>query len=99
MNIFKKLQLIFVFILCISLTMLFVACDPGDEPPTDPSITITFETNGGSTVASDVLDAEFLMPSAPTKEGYYFDGWYFDASLTQYASNVSILAKTESFTL
>ena len=100
MNIFKKLQIILAVIVCLSLTVLFVACDPdnGDTPP-DTSITITFNTNGGSDVASDVLDAEFIMPATPTKSGYVFLGWYFDSACTQPASNASILAKTESFTL
>ena len=100
MNIFKKLQIILVVILCLSLSMLFVACDPGDgDTPPDTGITVTFNTNGGSSIASDVLDAEFIMPSKPTREGYVFVGWYFDQGFTQSASNAEILAKTESFTL
>ena len=101
MNIFKKLQIILIVILCLSLTMLFVACDPdddGDTPP-DNTITVTFNTNGGSTIASDVIDADFIMPAVPTKEGYIFLGWFFDEALTQSATNGAIIAKTESFTI
>ena len=101
MNIFKKLQIILVVILCLSLTMLFVACDPDDDGDTPPetTITVTFNTNGGSTIASDAIDADFIMPANPTKEGYIFLGWCFDEALTQYATNAAIIAKTESFTI
>ncbi|NTW71228.1 MAG: InlB B-repeat-containing protein [Eubacteriaceae bacterium] len=46
--------------------------------------TITFETNGGSTVAP--ITVEFNTPAEPptepTKEGYDFSGWFTDTGLT-----------------
>jgi uncharacterized repeat protein (TIGR02543 family) len=47
--------------------------------------TITFETNGGSTVPSITLNFGELVtaPADPTREGYIFNGWYVDANLTQ----------------
>lgn len=63
--------------------------------------TITFDSRGGSAVASQTVNAGDLAvkPTDPTKEGFYFDGWtrdewgvieyYFNepvsASLTLYA--------------
>ncbi len=47
--------------------------------------TITFNTNGGSTVApiADVLYTQAASaPTGPTKEGYDFGGWYTDSGLT-----------------
>ena len=47
--------------------------------------TITFETNGGSSIASitgDYGDA-VSVPSDPTREGYTFNGWYADVNLTE----------------
>ena len=45
--------------------------------------TITFETNGGSTVES--IQVPFneiaIQPENPTKEGYSFIGWYLDSGL------------------
>jgi uncharacterized repeat protein (TIGR02543 family) len=65
--------------------------------------TITFETNGGSNIASitgnygDAVSA----PNNPTKEGYTFNGWYANSNLTQSttvpttmpAQNLTIYAK------
>ena len=47
--------------------------------------TVTFETNGGTTVnALSLTEGEPLpMPSVPTKEGYTFDGWYADAAFAE----------------
>ncbi|MBO5504895.1 MAG: S-layer homology domain-containing protein [Clostridia bacterium] len=46
--------------------------------------TVKFETNGGSKLSSvQVFDKQKLtLPTAPTKDGYTFAGWYTDADLT-----------------
>lgn len=46
--------------------------------------TVSFESNGGSSVAPirDVaLNSKITQPSNPTRSGYSFDGWYKDALL------------------
>lgn len=45
---------------------------------------VTFDVDGGSSVtAQTVLDgAKALLPTAPTKDGYTFDGWYTSAEFT-----------------
>lgn len=47
--------------------------------------TITFNSNGGSAVASITKPAgtSISQPSNPTKEGHTFNGWYSDSELTQ----------------
>lgn len=47
--------------------------------------TITFNSNGGSSVATiQVRDGALPnMPTNPTRSGYRFDGWFTDADLTQ----------------
>ena len=53
---------------------------PEKEPE---KYTITYETNGGSAVASQLVEerAAMLPPSNPTRTGYTFAGWYYEADL------------------
>lgn len=48
------------------------------------SYSVTFNTNGGSTIAKETVEANSVLekPTAPTKEGYDFAGWYTDKELT-----------------
>lgn len=57
--------------------------------PTTEKVTITFNTNGGSSVASQEIDkgTKASEPTAPTKAEtdsvtYTFEGWYTDETLT-----------------
>ena len=45
---------------------------------------VTFESNGGTTVASETVahGVAVTEPAAPTKTGYNFAGWYSDSALT-----------------
>lgn len=47
--------------------------------------TVKFESNGGSAVPDETAryDATFTEPTAPTREGYDFAGWYTDATLAE----------------
>jgi len=60
--------------LIITMSLVFMACG------TTLSLTITFDTNGGSAVQSITTDgkSEVIIPADPTKVGYTFDGWYLD---------------------
>lgn len=54
-------------------------------PEGTTTLTVTFEENGGSVVADmDDLsyDVAISAPTAPTKTGYTFAGWYKDVALT-----------------
>ena len=44
--------------------------------------TVTFESNGGSEVASKQTIGYVARPTDPTKEGLEFAGWYLDSELT-----------------
>ncbi|MGE8037593.1 leucine-rich repeat protein, partial [Lysinibacillus sp. NPDC093692] len=48
------------------------------------SYIVTFDTNGGSAVSSQVVGYNELVkaPSTPNKEGYTFGGWHKDEELT-----------------
>lgn len=49
--------------------------------------TVRFETNGGSSIESQVATEKDVIDSikAPRKEDFVFDGWYLDAELTTVA--------------
>ena len=46
--------------------------------------TVTFDSQGGSTVSSQTVEESGLVtePTAPTKEGYTFSGWYKESGCT-----------------
>lgn len=52
----------------------------GGETPEPTTYTITFNTNGGGSIAPITIEAgaTITIPNAPTREGYTFDGWYTD---------------------
>ncbi|KOP71417.1 hypothetical protein AMS59_18520 [Lysinibacillus sp. FJAT-14745] len=51
----------------------------------EPSYTVTFDSDGGSEVTpEEVKEGELVKtPTAPTKEGYTFAGWYKDNELSE----------------
>ncbi len=51
---------------------------------TEQTYTLTFNSNGGSTVSAmtEKANVEITEPSAPIKEGYTFGGWYLNESLS-----------------
>ncbi|MDY0294817.1 MAG: InlB B-repeat-containing protein [Acholeplasmataceae bacterium] len=64
--------------------------------------TITFDANGGTAVAQITQDfnTAVVAPTAPTKDGYTFAGWYSDQALataytfgTMPAQNITLYAK------
>ena len=78
--------------LCVLTAVIGLAsCDSNEEPPTgdDPIVeateyTVTFNSQEGSAVsAQKVKEGEKVKePTAPTREGYTFKGWYKEASCT-----------------
>ena len=48
-----------------------------------PLTTVSFESNGGSTVSPVLYGMGALTVADPTKENYVFDGWYYDQALTE----------------
>ena len=50
--------------------------------PTPTRYTVTFDSQGGSAVSSQTVDegSKLTAPTAPTKSGYTFGGWYKDSA-------------------
>ncbi len=66
----KKIRFIVLLVLLIGI---FSACHK-------VQYTITFDSNGGSSVSTVGTDGKssIKMPNNPTRENYIFDGWYYD---------------------
>lgn len=70
----------------------------------DGQVTVSFETNGGSTIADIVIDSgsTIAKPANPTKDNYTFAGWYEDGTFehefnfnTPITENITIYANWE----
>ncbi len=91
--------IVFSIMIIAIMTTVFVAC--GEIEPM--MITITFDSNGGSEVASITIEvgAPITLPANPTKSGYIFSGWYIDSALiegfdedaAQVIENITLYAK------
>ena len=69
------------------------------KPPTATAVTvytITFDSNGGSSVATQNVEGNQLVvkPQDPTKDGYLFTGWTLNGASYDFSSKV-----TSNFTL
>ena len=72
----KKLLLALI-ILIMAATVVLTGCFP-------ERITISFETNGGESLSSVKVpvSSESLDLPTPVRNGYVFDGWYYDSGLS-----------------
>lgn len=66
-----------------------------------PKYTITFDSQGGTDVTARTLPqgAAIYPPTAPTRTGYTFAGWYTDQSCTQPYDFTNAVMPEQSFTL
>ncbi|MBQ9743976.1 MAG: InlB B-repeat-containing protein, partial [Clostridia bacterium] len=77
----KKLLFTIIMILLCLTSFMLVSCD-GEEDTTTvkpPEFSITYELNGGTNSVDNPLTytkGEIVTLNNPTKENYYFKGWY-----------------------
>ncbi len=101
----KKLKTGLAMLLLVAGTASITSCkknDPVDpDDPVDPvaeEFTVTFNTNGGSTIANATTSSgKVAKPTDPTKAGNTFKGWYTDAACTKEFKFDTVL--TENTTL
>ena len=95
----KRLSFTVISILLALLVLsCMVACK--QEQPAPTSYVVTFDTQGGSEIAPvTVTEGEKVKkPSDPTKEGYYFGGWYKDANYkSKFKFTAAITADTTAY--
>jgi len=88
-------------ILALLILPLFFACDVDGKKTTDNMVSVTFNSDGGTTVASVVIQKGKSMgskyPADPTRVDSIFEGWYEGATLytkdTVINNNVTLKAK------
>ncbi|NCC45148.1 MAG: hypothetical protein EOM18_16550, partial [Clostridia bacterium] len=66
-----------------------------------PTLNVTFDTNGGSTVAPQEVEMDDYAtePDDPTRSGYRFDGWFTDDDVWSDEWSFTTDAVTEDITL
>ena len=96
---------IFAVILILLACFLCMTCCAKDTPPESTGVdvvyfTVTFDSNGGSAVPSVKArkDGYAAEPSAPTREGYIFDGWVkngkeWDFQINKVTEDITLSAK------
>ncbi len=102
----KKITLVLIaLMLLVVMVGTLVACGENGNGNDNDGVTytITFDSMGGSDVASITVDAnsQISAPQAPTKEGYTFLGWYLDSSyqtewvfsVDKVSQNITLYAK------
>ena len=89
----KKLMFLMV-VTIVAMATLFVSCT--EEPPAPELFTVTFDSNGGSAVASQQVERGKCaqQPKDPVKDGYEFVNWNLDGKAYDFAAPV-----TKSITL
>lgn len=67
----------------VSTTGSYYYAPPTPTTSPDGPFTVTFESNGGSSVGAQTVEKgmKALRPENPTKEGMAFVGWYLDAEM------------------
>jgi len=80
----KTYRFLSMILLCVSSIFIFAAC--GDDESTTESMpeynTVTFITNGGTSIADKSCDVIEVSPTT-IREYYNFQGWYYDSLFTR----------------
>src|SRR5690554_1092302 len=91
-------RIIAIFATLFLVSFFLFACDETSKPETN-SYSITFNSNGGTTVSTIKADedASINKPTNPTKEGFTFIDWYTDSSLSTKVDWPYVVTKDTTF--
>ncbi len=93
MNKLKKTLLLLGSLFALVLSLAIAGC--GSKAPK-----LSFETFGGTSIAPIEADAgadiTALLPDEPTRDGYYFEGWYLDAGCSGEAQTLPTVMPEKS---
>ncbi|MCF7930815.1 MAG: extracellular solute-binding protein [Acholeplasmataceae bacterium] len=82
----RQFKLYFSFLFVLLIGTFLVSC-------VENELTLSFDSNGGSMVQSISTDGKSVtLPNAPTKEGFTFDGWFWDNDTFQDPVSIPIAA-------
>lgn len=85
----NKILVLMVSVLCFFL----IGCSVNN----DKTYTITFDSNGGSSVSAQETIKNVIEPNEPTRNGYTFLGWYLNDSIYDFTmevtSDITLIAK------
>ena len=79
-----RITLSLAMIIILVLTVCLSACSNSNDTENTPvNYTVTFDSMGGSPVASQTVISgnPVRRPDTPTKEGYFLTGWYKESTL------------------
>ena len=89
----KGYELVNVGDFAINDGWIYVEVRPVEAPPVEKTFTVTFDSTGGSAVASQTVKEgeKAAKPANPTRDGYTFEGWFADEALkTAYDFNTPV---------
>ena len=80
-----------IVLVVLIVFLVFKACSKEEY-------TVTFDSNGGTKISEIKVnkDGKLEEPEAPTREGYEFDGWYYDGELYDFDNPVTGDIKLEA---
>ena len=82
-NVPEGYELVWTGDLAIENGAVRVEVRPVTTPPVEKTFTVTFDSNGGSAVASQTVKEgeKAVKPANPTRSNYTFEGWFTDETL------------------
>ena len=92
-----KFSLFFFSVLFLAFLSFSCSDDSDNSDPEPVKYTVTFNTNGGSAISSQIVESGKTVaePTAPIKDSSIFAGWYSDSALTtKFSFSTKITADT-----